>query len=103
MSDTKGLNNRLDYIERQKLELEDKLAETAKLLTSVRSENTRLRAVSRDLAGQMERIGEGLTDLLTVAVQASEDSPGNRSHAARVRQARASVDLYTATTGGHRG
>jgi hypothetical protein len=38
MSDTKELNNRLDYVERQKLELEDKLAETTKLLTSVRSD-----------------------------------------------------------------
>jgi hypothetical protein len=100
MSDSKEFNNRLDYVERQRLELEDKNAELSKLLASVRSENTRLRAVSRDLAGQLDTVGEGLTDLLQVAAQASEDKPGSRVLAARVRQARASLDLYTATTGG---
>jgi septal ring factor EnvC (AmiA/AmiB activator) len=107
MSDTKILNNkldvlneRLDHVERQKVELEQKLAETAKTLASVRSENTRLRAVSRDLAGQVETIGTGLTDLHKAASQASEDNPGNHRHAARVRQAMASLDVFNAATGG---
>lgn len=103
MSDTKELNNRLDYVERQKVELELKLTETAKILASVRSENTRLRAVARDLAGQLDTVGDGLKDLHAAAVRASEDSPGSRGLAARVQQAKASVDVYTAATGGDRG
>lgn len=103
MSDTKALNNRLDYVERQKLELEDKNTELSKLLVSVRSENTRLRAVARDLAGQLDTVGEGLKELHAAAGRASEDSPGSRGLAARVRQAKASLDVYTAATGGDRG
>jgi hypothetical protein len=89
-------------VERQKLELEDKNTELTKLLSAVRSENTRLRAVSRDLAGQLDTVGEGLTALYVTAVQASEDNPGSRGLAARVRQARASLDVHTATTGGEK-
>lgn len=100
MSDTKELNNRLDYVERQKVELEDKNIELTKILASVRSENTRLRAVARDLVGQLDTVGDGRKDLHTAAVRASEDSPGSRGLAARVRQAKASVDVYTAATGG---
>ncbi|MEU5155201.1 hypothetical protein [Glycomyces sp. NPDC021274] len=107
MSDTKILNNqldvlngRLDAVERARVELEDKNTELAKQLASVRSENTRLRAVSRDLAGQLDRVGDSLNSLLATAVQASEDNPGSRGLAARVRQAKASLDVYTAATGG---
>lgn len=100
MSDTKELNNRLDYVERQRLELEQKLTETTKALAAVRSENTRLRAVARDLAGRLDTVGEGLTDLHKTALRAAEDNPGSRGLAARVRQAKASLDVFNAATGG---
>lgn len=99
MSATKGLNNRLDYLERGRVELEDKVADLSKLLASVRSENTRLRAESRGMADQLDRIGSGLKDFLTVAEQAAEDRPGHAPHAARVRQARACVELFNAVIG----
>jgi chromosome segregation ATPase len=107
VSDTKILNNqlevlngRLDTVERARVELEDKNTDLSKALASVRSENTRLRAVARDLAGRLDTVGTGLKELHQAAVRASEDNPGSRGLAARVRQAKASVDVYTAATGG---
>lgn len=81
-----------------------RLAESARVERNHRvrhqTDAAHYRAESRDLAGRIDRIGEGLNALHSTAVQASEDNPGDHGLAARVRQARASVDLYTAATGG---
>lgn len=103
MSDTKEFNNRLDYVERQRIMADERAAAAVEQRDAARNEANHYRTECRRLVEQLERIEAGLTELYAAAVQASEDSPGNRGLAARVRQARASVDVYTAATGGHRG
>jgi len=58
------------------------------------------RAEARQLAGQMEQLGDALRAAAASARQASADNPGHAVLAAMVRQADTSYRIYTACTGG---
>lgn len=94
MSDTKELNNRLDYVERQKVELEQELAATRQKLAGVRAENTRLRTECRRLVDQFEIVGTELRAQLSTCKSESAQTPGNRRLAGQVRQADTSLRIY---------
>lgn len=107
MSDTKGLNNqidtlngRLDHVERARVVLEDKLKAARQQTDTVRADANHWRREARELAGQIGRIGAGLSDLHALAVSESEKNPGETRLASRVQATRAAVSIFTTVTEG---
>jgi predicted nucleic acid-binding Zn-ribbon protein len=94
VSDTKELNNRLDYVERKKVELEQELVNVRQKLAGVRAENTRLRTECRRLVDQFETVGTELRAQLSTCKGESARTPGNRRLAGQVRQADTSLRIY---------
>lgn len=103
MSDTKPIVNLLEASQRARFSLEATVEELRTSLSRSQSDANRVRSEARNMADQLDRIGTGLRDFLNLAMQAAEDRPGHAPHAARVRQARAAVQLFDAVIGGDRG
>jgi uncharacterized coiled-coil DUF342 family protein len=98
MSDTKGLNNRLDYVERKRLELEQQVKDLTQQRDNARADANHWRKVDRELADQIDRIGAGLRDIHAAAVKASEEQPGEARLASRVQMTAAALKLFFSIT-----
>jgi hypothetical protein len=104
MSDTKGLNNLRDLAKGQIAHLEAENRRLDKEVETERGERRRFqadanhyRAEARRLDDALEQLGDALRAQLAVAVQASEDNPGQAVLAAAVRQARKAYSAWETT------
>lgn len=104
MSDTKALNNRLDYVERQKVGLEQKITELTQQRDAARREATYFRGECRALAdrGNASRaIEENLSRRL--ASHERNAMPGDRIAAAAVIECGSVLEIVRSIIGGDRG
>ena len=111
MSDTKILNNqidvlngRLDYVERQKVELEDRLAKVTQQRDSHRSEATYYRNECRALADRGNAT-TAIEDNLARRLEAHKRDliPGDRIHAAAIVELETILDTVRSIIGGDHG
>lgn len=94
MSDTKGLNNRLDTVERRKFELEEELKLIRQQRDAARSEATYFRAECRTLATRGNAI-TAIQDNLGRRLEAHKRDliPGDRIHAAAIVELESVLDV----------
>lgn len=107
MSSTKGLNNqidvlneRLDHVERARVELENQLKPMRQQRDNARADANHWRKEARELHNQIGRIGNGLNELYMLAVREAENHPGEARHASRVQAAKAALDIFSAAAEG---
>lgn len=101
MSDTKVLNNRLDYVERQKVELEDELKKVRQQLATARSEATYFRTECRNLADRGNAVN-GIEETLTRRLESlkRDAMPGDRYAAAAIIELDTVLSVVHSITGG---
>lgn len=100
MSDTKALNNRLDHVERQKVELEDENKTLRQQLSESRSQATYFRTECRTLAARGNALQAVREDLARRLEAHKRDlMPGDRIHAAAIVELEAVLDIVNSITG----
>jgi hypothetical protein len=95
VSELKILNNRLDYVEAQRLKAIADGEVHRRRAEAHREDAAHYRTEARRLHAQLTAAAEGLAQLLARTLAESEANPGDRGLAGRVRGTRAALNAFT--------